>query len=371
MTPSEQNYCLILAGGVGSRLWPTSREHLPKQFIDLGGTGRTLIQLTYDRFARFIDPAHIFVSTQAGYVDILRRQLPELPREQILAEPVRRGTLAPVAWATSAIINQCPTARIVVAPADQIIYGDTLFDEDVLHGLDTVGQYKGVLIFGVNPIRPETGYGYVQAGERVESSDRIFHVKTFTEKPNAEFARMFMESGEFLWNTGLFAFAAHYMLHNIIKHVPAYADEFPELTNQRCSTAEVPRFYEALPNLSLEHALLEHTGHRYIQRCRFEWADLGTWDTIASDAIHAPTRRLSRMPSDVHADDQHNVTVHSEAIFDNAANNIVRLPEGHLAVVSGLDGFVITEEGGVLMICPKNDAAAMRRLHTLAHLDEL
>ena len=121
MTPSEQNYCLILAGGVGSRLWPTSREHLPKQFIDLGGTGRTLIQLTYDRFARFIDPAHIFVSTQAGYVDILRRQLPELPREQILAEPVRRGTLAPVAWATSAIINQCPTARIVVAPADQII----------------------------------------------------------------------------------------------------------------------------------------------------------------------------------------------------------------------------------------------------------
>lgn len=370
MTASEQNYGLILAGGVGSRLWPTSREHMPKQFLDIGGTGRTLLQQTYDRFARFINPAHIFVSTQVGYLPIVNKQLPQLPREQILAEPVRRGTLAPVSWATSAIINLCPNACIVVSPADQVIYGDDLFDDDLKHGLDMVSHNEGVLILGVNPIRPETGYGYVQAGEPVVGSDRIFQVKTFTEKPNADFARLFMESGEFLWNTGLFIFGAHYMLHNIIKHVPAYSDEFPELTSERSSTAIVPRFYEALPNLSMEHALLEHTGHRYVQRCRFGWADLGTWEGIASDAIHAPSRNTPRPPSDVKTDGRGNVTLHSEALFDNANDNIVRLPDGHLAVISGLDGYVITEESGVLMICPKNDSAAMRRLHTLAHLDE-
>ncbi len=371
MPDSTHNYCLILAGGVGSRLWPTSRACRPKQFIDLAGTGETLLQQTYHRFASFLPESHIYVSTQVAYLPLLHEQLPGLPEANVLAEPVRRGTLAPVSWATGAIINMDAEARIVVTPADQVIYEPQRFAEDVLHGLDSVATHKGVLILGVPPLRPETGYGYVQAGEPVASSDRIFHVKTFTEKPNEEFARLFMDSGEFLWNTGLFVFGAHYMLHNILKHVDAYADEFPELTSSQASTGQVPRYYESLPNLSIEHALLEHTGHRYVQRCRFGWADLGTWQGIATDILLAPLRNTPRPPSDIKTDGRGNITLHTEALFDNASGNIVRLPSGHLAAISGLEGYVVTEQDGVLMICPKDDAAAMRRLQTLAHLSDV
>lgn len=363
MNHSDNNYCLILAGGVGSRLWPSSHELCPKQYMDFSGTGRTLIQQTYERFRAFIPADHIYVSTQESYLPMLHEQLPELPRNQVLAEPIRRGTLAPVTWATSAIAGICKDARIVVSPADQDIFDEQAFADDVLLSLDFVGRHEGVVTLGVTPTRPDTGYGYVQAGEPENADGKVFHVKTFTEKPNEEFAMMFMESGEFLWNTGLFVFAAEYMLQNIIKHVPEYRDEFPELANMgaTATTDTVPRLYSALPNLSLEYALLEQTGHRYVRRCRFRWADLGTWQGIGTDAIHAP----KSSGNDIRVDGQDNVTVHSDALFDNANGNIVRLSAGHVAAISGLDNYVITEENGVLMICPKDDAAAMRRLQTL------
>lgn len=365
------NYCLILAGGMGSRLWPTSREKMPKQFLDFAGTGRTLLQQTYDRFVRFIAPENIFVSTQEDYLDILHSQLPQLPRTQILAEPVRRGTLAPVAWGTSAICHICPEARIVVSPVDQEIANEDVFAEDILHALNQAGQRDGVISMCVTPTRPETSYGYVQAGEPVEGARDLYHVKTFTEKPDKQFAQMFMNSGEFYWNTGLFVFGAHYMLNNIIKHVPEYMDEFPELANlgATATTEVAPRFYAALPNLSVEHAVLEHTNHSYVLHGRFGWADLGSWTCIGTDAIHSVNSNTPHPPTDVKVDGRQNVTIHSEALFDNAKDNIVRLPSGHLAVISGLEGFVVTEEDGVLMICPKDDAAAMRRLQTLAKIE--
>ena len=371
MNVQENYYCVILAGGVGSRLWPVSREQRPKQYLDLVGSGRTLVQQTYDRFARFIGPDHIYVSTQASYLPLLREQLPQLPQAQILAEPVRRGTLAPVAWAASAICRLNPKACIVVSPSDQEIYDDDAFERDVLNGLSFVSRNDGVVTMGVRPTRPDTAYGYVQAGERVEGEPHIRHVKTFTEKPDATFAQMFVESGEFYWNTGLFVFGAHYMMNNIIKHVPEYRDEFPELADlgSTATTEVVPKYYEALPMLSVESAVLEHTGHNYVLSCRFGWADLGSWNTLGTDSAPTPGHNSPVPPADVKADGRNNVTLHSEALFDNASNNIVRLPSGHLAVISGLDGFVVTEEAGVLMICPKNDDAAMRRLRTLAHLE--
>lgn len=371
MKESANNYCVILAGGVGSRLWPVSREQHPKQFLDLLGSGRTLIQQTYDRMARFIQPDHIFVSTQERYLPLMQEQLPQLPREQILAEPIRRGTLAPVAWATSAISKMCPDACIVVTPSDQEIYNDQAFATDILYSLSFVANHDGVVTMGVLPTRPDTAFGYVQTGDLVADDTRIRHVKTFTEKPDAIFAQMFLESGEFYWNTGLFVFRAGYMMSNIIKHVPEYRDEFPELADLGASatTAVVPKYYEALPMLSMESAVLEHTGHNYIHPSHFGWADLGSWKTLGTDSILAQTLNSPIPPTDVKADGRGNVTLHSEALFDNASNNIVRLPDGHLAVISGMEGFVVTEEAGVIMICPKDDETAMRRLRTLAHLE--
>lgn len=366
-------YCLILAGGVGSRLWPVSRENTPKQFIDIAGSGRTLIQQTYDRFARFIAPENIYVSTLVDYIPLLQEQLPQVHRHQILAEPVRRGTLAPVTWATSAIANLCPEACIIVSPSDQEIFNETAFERDALHALEIASSNEGVITLGVPPTRPETGYGYVQIGEPAKRSADIFRIKTFTEKPNLDFAQMFMDSAEFLWNTGLFVFGAQYMINNIVKHVPEYRDDFPELVNlgATATTDIAPKCYASLPHLSLEYALLEHTVHRYVQRCRFGWSDIGTWEAIATDALHGNQHNTPVPSTDVKVDGRNNVLVHSEALFDNASGNIVRLPSGHMAAISGLDNFVITEENGVLMICPKSDAAAMRRLQTLAHLDEL
>lgn len=372
MDYSENNYCLILAGGLGSRLWPASREKCPKQFLDFEGTGKTLIQQTYERFARFIKPDHIFISTQESYLPLLEQQLPQLPRTQIFAEPVRRGTLAPVAWATSAIRHLCAEARIVVSPADQQIQNLDAFEADILQGLEFSATHEGVITMGMTPTRPETAYGYVQIDEQVDSDAQIYLVKTFTEKPDLSFAEMFMNSGEFLWNTGLFVFNAQYMMHNIIKHVPVYRDEFPELSSDEpLSTVKAPHFYSALPNLSMEYAVLEHTGHRYVQRCRFGWADLGSWPSIDADVVLANQTNNQNTTTEVRVDDRGNVTLHSDALFDNASGNIVRLPSGHLAVISGLDNFVVTEEAGVLMICPKDDTAAMRRLQTLAHLDAI
>lgn len=373
MNHKENNYCLILAGGVGSRLWPVSRESCPKQYMDLVGTGRTLIQQTYDRIAAFIRPENIYISTQESYLPLLHDQLPQVPRNQILAEPVRRGTLAPVSWVTSAIANLCPEACILVTPSDQEIYNDEAFHGDVLHAMDIASSNEGIITLGVVPTRPETGYGYVQMGDPARRSPNIFRIKTFTEKPNLEFAQMFCDSGEFLWNTGLFVFGAQYMLSNILKHVPEYREDFPELANlgSTATTDKTPRFYPALPNLSLDNALLEHTEHRYVQRCHFGWADIGSWACLSTDAIHAPHDVRPVPLPDVTVDEQQNVLVHSDALCDDASDNLIRMPEGHIAVISGLKGFAVVEHNGVLMICPKNDAAAMRRLQTLAHLDTL
>ena len=374
MPTNNKNYCVILAGGRGKRLWPCSRQEYPKQFIDFFGTGRTQLQQTYDRVLRTVANDHIFVTTTDEFVPIAMSQLPTIAEDHFLREPVNRNTAPSVTWACYHILRECPDANVIVIPSDQTMYNEDAFDRNVRDGLEFVASNEGILCMGITPTRPEPGYGYVQIGDRCQCGrENLYHVKSFSEKPEREFARVFMHSGEFLWNTGLFAFGAPYMINNIIKHVPEYRDDFPELINlgSTATTDIAPACYAALPNLSLEYALLEHTEHRYVQRCHFGWADIGTWQTVGTDAVYSQRKNTPVPPTDIHVDGRDNVCLHSDALFDNASGNIVRLPSGHLAVISGLDNYVITEQEGVLMICPKDDAAAMRRLQTLAHLDTL
>ncbi|MCR5850641.1 MAG: mannose-1-phosphate guanylyltransferase [Bacteroidaceae bacterium] len=348
---ADNKYCLILAGGNGSRLWPISRTTKPKQFLDLFGTGRTLLQQTYDRVVQFIDPSHIYVSTNVDYLPLVYEQLPEVDDMHILEEPLRRGTLAAVAWGSVFIAKQDPQSVLFVTPSDQIILREEQYKQDVLAGLQFVGENEGLLVMGITPSRPETGYGYIQIDDEKSLSNDIFPVKSFTEKPDAEFANIFMQEGNFLWNTGLLCFNTRSMLDNLFMLVPEYRVEIPRMMAEAESNNPklLPEFFSVLPNYNMDVSILERTSQVYVQRGHFGWADIGTWASIGKD-----------VPSDADG----NVMLDTDAYLYECSDNVIRLPKGHTAVVKGLHDYVIAEEGEFLMICPRQDIAAMRRMHT-------
>lgn len=347
----NNNYCLILAGGNGSRLWPVSRTTRPKQFLDLLGTGRTLLQQTYDRMAQVIDPANIYISTNVQYLPLIYEQLPQVDDLHILEEPLRRGTLAAVAWATAFISHSNPDASIFVAPSDQLITDENSFRKDVLEGLEFVSRHESILVTGIKPSRPETGYGYIQLEDEKATDSGICKVRSFTEKPNAEFANLFLQEGNFLWNSGLFSFNARVMLSDLHSLVPEYQELIPRMLAEAETDDPklVPEFFSSVPNLNVDVSILERSSNVYVQQGHFGWTDLGTWASIYDDTSR---------------DDSGNVLLNTKAYLYDCADNIIRLPEGRTAVVKGLQDYVIAEEGEILMICPREDIGTMRRMHT-------
>ena len=222
----ENRYCVIMGGGVGSRFWPFSRNNRPKQFLDFFGIGRSLLQMSFDRFAKIIPKDHIFIVTNEIYVDLIKEQLPDLPAENILLEPARRNTAPCIAWASYHIRAINPKANIVVAPSDHLILKEDEFARCVNQGLEFVAKYPALLTLGIKPNRPETGYGYIQIGEDAEGD--IKTVKTFTEKPNLEFAKMFVESGEFFWNSGIFIWNVQTIINAFQRFLPDISNRFEE-----------------------------------------------------------------------------------------------------------------------------------------------
>lgn len=347
----DNNYCLILAGGNGSRLWPVSRTTCPKQFMDLLGTGRTMLQQTYERVAQFIAPEHIYISTNVQYQGLVREQLPDVEDTHILEEPVRRGTLAAVAWGTVVIAKENPKANVFMTPADHLIVQEAAYGKDILDGLHFVSEHEKLLVSGIRPTRPETGYGYIQVDDEQAVAPDIFPVKSFTEKPNAEFAQMFMDEGNFLWNAGLAFFNVQVMLTNLYRLVPEYQVEIPRMMAEAETATRrlVPEFFSSLPNLNIDVSIMERSENVCVQQAHFGWADLGTWASLFDDTP---------------ADARGNVLLNTPAYLYDCERNIIRLPKGRTAVVKGLKDYVIAEEGEILMICPREDAATMRRMHT-------
>lgn len=342
----DRNYCVILAGGKGRRLWPSSRESFPKQFIDFFGTGRTQLQITYDRFVKILPPENIFVCTNREFASIVEEQLPDLPVRHILVEPVNRGTAPSVAWAAMRILRRDPDANIIIVPSDQIVLNEEAFHRSLETGISYVKENDVILVMGVKPTRPEPGYGYIQLGDQ-NCKSGVYQVKSFTEKPEREFAKLFMESGEFYWNTGTFLSKTRYLIET-------FENQFPEVL--RNLKVEKPNYtyeeemeyvsqnYPRYPNTQLDSAILEHGENIYVMKCDFGWADLGTW--------HAIYECLQRGPED-------NVVVDSEVMLDDSRNNIIKLPKGRLGVISGLDGYIVAEEGNVLLICKKGDSSSL------------
>ena len=348
MNKNPRHFCVIIAGGTGRRLWPASRAGMPKQFIDFFGTGRTLLQSTFDRFERLLPRENIYVCTAKAYQPLVEQQLPQLDKDHIMAEPVNRNTAPCTAWAGRRIHLSCDDACIVVTPSDQVIVNEEAFAADVLHGLDFVDERNLTLTLGIKPTRPEPGYGYIQVGEPTVS-DGVHRVKSFTEKPEREFARMFMESGEFFWNTGLFITNANNLRDTMHKVMPDMPYRISDITREMSRQEEL-QFIEAhfpsYPNVSMDKAILEMSDNVYVMKCNFGWADLGTW--------HGIYESRQKWEGD-------NVVVDSQVMLDECRSCIVKLPKERLGVIHGLEGYIVAEQGNVLFICKKEDSSQLVR----------
>lgn len=347
MITNKDNFCVIMGGGIGSRFWPFSRKSLPKQFLDFFGTGRSLLQQTFDRFTKVVPTENILIVTNELYADLVKEQLPELSDAQILLEPTRRNTAPCIAWAAYHIQALNPNANIVVAPSDHLILKETEFLEAIERGLHIVAENDKLLTLGIKPNRPETGYGYIQIDE--PAGENFYKVKTFTEKPELELAKVFVESGEFYWNSGLF-------MWNVNSIIKAFENLLPELAGKLApgkpfyGTPEEKRFidenFPACPNVSIDFGIMEKADNVYVSLGDFGWSDLGTWGSLYD---------LSEK------DSNDNVTLKGKSILYNSQNNIVVLPDKKLAVIDGLDGYLVAESDNVLLICKKDEEQTIRK----------
>ena len=347
MENNSNLFCVILAGGKGKRLWPSSRVETPKQFMDFFGTGRTQLQATYDRFVKILPKEHIYICTCKEYEQKSQEQLPDLPTSNILVEPVNRNTAPSVAWAGRRIRREHGTnANIIITPSDQLVLNEELFHKNVLEGLEFVANHDILLTMGVIPTRPEPGYGYIQLGEQTELED-VYKVQSFTEKPEREFAKLFMESGEFYWNTGIYMANVRYLREAFLALFPELSHRLDDIRDDQSLEEElafVNQYYPSYPNTSLDYAILERSKNVHVLKCDFGWADLGTW--------HGIYECLQKGRED-------NVVIDSEVVLEDCSNNIIKLPKGKLGVINGLNGFIVAEQDNVLMICKKGDSSSM------------
>ena len=351
---NKNNFCIILCGGFGNRLWPYSRNRKPKQFLDLLNLGKTMMQLAYDRFARILPETNIFIVTQKEYVGLVQEQLPQLSQRQIIAEPVSLGTAPSVALASAFIYEINPHANIVVTPADQLILNEEDFRRQVVQCLQFVEQEERFVVIWVKPSHPEPSYGYIQIGSEVIGE--FSKIKSFTEKPNIDFARIFCESGEFFWSTGLFFF-------NIKTYVNAYGKTHPKLKllieridfglNHDDILSFVEEQYPRTFYQSIDLLILEKCSNVYVKVCTFGWADIGNWNNLYEVS---------------QKDKAGNAILNSTTELYDSKNNIIRVPQDKVVFVKGLEDYLITENGNVLMICPKNDTSLQRRMLTDAKM---
>lgn len=350
----SNRYCVIMCGGVGSRFWPYSRAVRPKQFIDFFGTGRSLLQMTYDRLLPLIPASNIIVVTNAAYAALVREQLPEVSADNILLEPARRNTAPCIAWAAHHIAAKDADASIIVTPSDHLITREEVFQRAIAAGFDFVENNDALLTLGIKPTRPETGYGYIQAGDCVTAD--ICKVKTFTEKPDAALAKVFLDSGEFSWNSGIFLWSAKAILEAMRMYSPDIAAAFAKGDGLFGTPAEkefIDRTFPGVPAISIDYAVMEKARNVYVQKVNFGWNDLGTWSALYDNS---PKNR------------DRNVTQNCNVLSYNSTGNIIAVNGDKLIVLDGLKDYIVADAGDVLLICPKANEQNIKRIVNDAQL---
>jgi mannose-1-phosphate guanylyltransferase len=332
----ENPYIVIMAGGIGSRFWPYSRHDRPKQFLDILGTGRTLLQMTYDRFQETSSPEKTYIVTNKNYFDLVKEQLPDLDDSQILTEPLRRNTATCIAYAAYKINKIDPNATLVVAPADHLITQEKKFHKAIDKAIAAAQSNGKLITMGIKPNRPETGYGYIQYLEK--EGEEIFKVKTFTEKPNVKLAKAFLESGDFVWNSGMFVWKVSSLISAFEKYMPDLAEIFSEgeefLGNER-EAEFINKAYSLLKNISIDNGIMEQSDQVYVIPAEFGWSDLGSWNSLY----------------DLKEKDKKNNVIEGNVILYDTENSYIKVNSDKLVVVQGLDNYLVNESDNVILIC--------------------
>lgn len=338
-----------MCGGIGSRFWPFSRTDLPKQFLDFFGTGRSLLQMSYDRILSLVRKENIFVVTNARYAAKVKEQLPDITDSQILAEPARRNTAPCIAWAAAHIAAIDPDATMIVTPSDHLITGEAKFVECLAKACDFAETHDALLTLGIKPTRPETGYGYIQIGRQV--SPDINEVKTFTEKPDHDMARIFLDTGEFFWNSGIFVWRTSSILEAMKQCAPDLYRIFAEGRDVMGTPGEknfIETRFPSCPAISIDYAVMEKASNVYIECVDFGWNDLGTWGALYDIS---PKNR------------ERNVTQGCKVFAYDTTGSIVasRNPD-KLIVACGLKDYIVADADDVLLICPREREQQIKQI---------
>lgn len=338
---NNNNYCVIMAGGIGSRFWPMSRTEKPKQFLDILGTGETLIQQTFNRLKKLCPTENIYIVTNNDYENQVLEQLPELTKEQVLCEPSRKNTAPCIAYANYKIAAKNPNATIMVAPADHLILKEDEFIRVATLALNHAANNDCLMTLGITPSRPDTGYGYIQFFD--DNNNEIKKVKTFTEKPNLELAKKFIESGDFAWNSGMFVWSLKSIQNSFKEHLPSITQLFEEHKHELNTEQEdsaINAIYAQCKNISIDYGIMEKSKNVFVISANIGWSDLGTWGSIYT---HLPL------------DEQQNAVVGKNVMLYESNGNIINVPKEKLVVIQGLSDYIVVEADGILLICKKED----------------
>lgn len=338
---NTSTYVAIMAGGIGSRFWPLSRVNHPKQFLDILGTGKTLIQQTFERFEKLVPIENIYVVTANEYIDITGHQLPQLPKENIIGEPYRKNTAPCIAYISFKLQQLNPEASLIVAPADHLILQEDKFLETCEDALQFVNHFNALVTIGVTPTYPNTGYGYIQH-DGAEAVPKVFKVKTFTEKPNKELAKTFIASGDFLWNSGIFVWQIKRGIHAFQKHMPEMYELFAS-EEEKLNTPEekeiIENIYPQCSNISIDFGVMEKADNVFVIPASFGWSDLGTWNSAWEN---------------MDKDYLDNAVAGNNVIVFDTTKCVVHVPDKKLVVLQGLEDFIVADTKDVLLICHKD-----------------
>ena len=346
----NHTYVAIMAGGVGSRFWPGSREARPKQFLDMLGVGKSLLRLTFERFLPICPASHIFIVTNAAYRELVLEQIPEISANQILCEPSRNNTAPCVAWTAFKLEALDPEANFVIAPSDHIVLKEQAFLEKVQTALNFSATQDALLTLGIQPSRPDTGYGYIQFGEEADTGIR--KVLRFAEKPSLPVAEQYIESGEYLWNAGIFIWRAETILKaykTLAPEIYSILEKGSDLYNTPEEQAFIDSAYPTTPNISVDFAIMEHASNVFTLPSEFGWSDLGTWASLHAE----------------HPKDENGNALQGNVIALDTYDTLVRIPEGKLAVVKDLHDYIIVDTPDALLIYPKSKEQEVKQVTAL------